>query len=151
MKIVLQRVSKAQVSVDGDILGKIDAGILTYVGIHHTDTREEVLYLAKRITELRVFEDEGSKMNLSLQDIEGSVLAISQFTLYGDTAKGRRPSFIEAAPPDRAKELYDLYVSELKNLLGSGRVAEGRFAAHMHVESTNDGPVTLILDRGRSL
>lgn len=146
-RILVQRVKRAEVRVNGEVLGKIQHGLLVYVGIHHTDTVEEVHFLAQKVIDLRIFQDDMEKMNLSIRDVQGSILAISQFTLYGDASKGRRPTFIEAAPPALAKELYDKFVEKLKELLGPYRVAEGRFAAHMEIDYINDGPVSLILDK----
>lgn len=144
MKIVLQRAKNAAVSVDSEVKGHIDRGLMLLVGVTHEDTEKDADYLAEKIINLRIFEDENGKMNLSLKDTEGSILSISQFTLYGDTKKGRRPNFMEAAKPDHAKQIYD-YFNEKINTLGV-HVQTGVFGAMMDVEFTNDGPVTLIMD-----
>lgn len=147
MRILVQRVTRGEVRVEGDLLGRIGPGILIYVGIHHTDTEKEVDFLAQKVVDLRIFSDGEGKMNLSVQEVKGEILAISQFTLYGDASKGRRPSFIEAAPPELAKNLYERFLAKLRGLLGEGLVQEGRFAAHMEVDYVNDGPLSIILDR----
>ncbi len=144
MRCVLQRVSRAQVSVDGEIVGEIGKGILVLLGISHEDTEKEAIYLLEKTLNLRIFEDAEDKMNLSLLDIEGELLVVSQFTLYGDTRKGRRPSFIEAAKPEKAEQLYSFFVLEAKKQIK--KVATGRFQAMMDVELVNDGPVTILLD-----
>ncbi|MBM3200860.1 MAG: D-tyrosyl-tRNA(Tyr) deacylase [Chlamydiae bacterium] len=147
MKILIQKVSKAEVCVENKVVGKIKKGLLVYIGIHHKDQEEDANFLANKVVDLRLFEDEEGKMNLSLEDVYGEVLVISQFTLYGNGLKGRRPSFIEAAPPEVAKNLYEKFLSALKALIGESRVQQGQFAAHMQVEYINDGPVSLILDK----
>jgi D-aminoacyl-tRNA deacylase len=144
MKVVLQRAKNAAVSVDSEIKGKIDRGLMLLVGVTHEDTEKDADYLAEKIVNLRIFEDENGKMNLSLKDKEGSILSISQFTLYGDTKKGRRPNFMEAAKPDHANKMYDYFNDRLKAL--GINVQTGVFGAMMDVSFTNDGPVTLILD-----
>lgn len=144
MKVVLQRAKNAAVTVDSEIKGAIDSGLMLLVGVTHEDTEQDADYLAEKIINLRIFEDENKKMNLSLIDTEGSILSISQFTLYGDTKKGRRPNFMGAAKPDHAKKMYDYFNDKLT---GSGvNVQTGVFGAMMDVTFTNDGPVTLILD-----
>lgn len=144
MKIVLQRVTNASVKVDSEIVGNIDKGFMLLVGITHEDKVESCKWLADKISGLRVFEDENGKMNLSLADVRGEVLSISQFTLYGDTKKGRRPSFDAAAKPDFANELYEKFNEYLR---ATGlNVETGLFGADMKVELLNDGPVTLILE-----
>lgn len=145
MKVVLQRVKSAGVTVDGRKVGRIGKGLLLLVGVGRNDDREVVGYLAEKILNLRVFNDRDGKINLSLQDIKGEILVVSQFTLYGDTRKGRRPSFTDAAPPGEGERLYLDLVDHLKE---SGlRVVTGVFGAMMEVELINDGPVTLILER----
>lgn len=144
MRAVVQRVSSASVTVDGEVVGRIDRGFLVLLGVSSDDRQDDVVYTAQKIAGLRVFEDSDGKMNLALADVGGAVLAVSQFTLYGDCRKGRRPSFIHAAPPDRADELYRGFVAELQ---GQGIPVEtGRFQAQMDVELVNDGPVTLLID-----
>lgn len=147
MRAVVQRVSRAQVSVNDEIVGKIGPGLLVLLGVSKTDTYADADYLAAKILGLRIFEDENGKMNLSLSDTVGSILAVSQFTLYGDVRKGRRPSFDEAAPPPLANELYEYFV---RKICESGIPCEtGRFQALMKVELVNDGPVTILLDSQR--
>jgi D-aminoacyl-tRNA deacylase len=144
MKIVLQRAKNAAVSVDSEVKGQIDRGLMLLVGVTHDDTEKDADYLAEKIINLRIFEDENGKMNLSLKDTEGSILSISQFTLFGDTKKGRRPNFMEAAKPDHAQQIYDYFNEKIKTL--GVHVQTGVFGAMMDVEFTNDGPVTLIMD-----
>lgn len=144
MRVVLQRAKNASVAVDGNIVGHIDYGVVLLVGITHDDHEEDAAYLADKIVNLRIFEDEEGKMNRSLLDVEGKILSVSQFTLYGDTRKGRRPSFINAAKPDKAEPLYNQFNQFLRE---KGVVVEtGQFGAMMDVHLTNDGPVTLILE-----
>jgi D-tyrosyl-tRNA(Tyr) deacylase len=144
MKIVAQRVSRASVTVDGKITGQIGPGLLLLVGFRNTDTLTQAEVLAKKCVELRVFEDETEKMNLSLQETKGELLVISQFTLYGDCRKGRRPSYSDAAPGEKAKVLYEKFVGMLQ--VHGLKVATGIFGADMKVELLNDGPVTLLLE-----
>jgi D-tyrosyl-tRNA(Tyr) deacylase len=145
MRVVLQRVKEASVTVEGAVTGQIDQGFLLLVGITHDDTLEQVNWLADKIAGLRVFEDEEERMNRSLQDVEGKILSVSQFTLYGDIKKGRRPAFTEAAKPDLANELYEAFNARLRH---QGIVVEtGQFGAMMDVALVNDGPVTLILEK----
>ncbi|MDM5315748.1 D-aminoacyl-tRNA deacylase [Fictibacillus sp. b24] len=144
MKVVLQRAKNAEVIVDSEVKGKIDSGLVLLVGVTHDDTEKDADYLAEKIVNLRIFEDENEKMNLSLKDIAGSILSISQFTLYGDTKKGRRPNFMEAAKPDHAINMYEYFNNKLSHL--GVHVETGVFGAMMDVTFTNDGPVTLILD-----
>jgi len=145
MRAVIQRVSEAKVEVDGDIIGKIGEGFLVLIGVRKDDTEEDVRYLADKVLGLRIFEDEAGKMNLSITDVKGEILTVSQFTLYGDSRKGRRPSFDEAAPLDVAEKLYELFVEEIRK---SGiKVETGKFRALMDVHLINSGPVTILLDR----
>lgn len=145
MKIVVQRVKKADVKVDGEIVGKIDKGFMVLVGVTHTDTKENADYLAKKLCKLRVFEDENEKMNLSLKDVGGKLLLISQFTLYANTVDGNRPSFIEAAKPEQANEIYEYFCDKCKEQ--GIEVQKGIFGAHMDVSLINDGPVTIIIEK----
>lgn len=145
MKCVLQRVRHAAVRVDGQIVGEIDAGLLALVGIGPSDDHDQVAWMARRIATLRILDDDDGRMNRSVLDIGGGVLAVSQFTLYGDTRKGRRPSFTGAAPPELAEPLYDALLHALRDQ-GVPRVQGGRFGANMQVSLLNDGPVTLILE-----
>ena len=144
MKAVIQRAKNASVFVEGTTVGSIDHGFVVLLGVTHEDTEEDVAYLVNKIIHLRVFEDEHGKMNHSLKDIDGSILSISQFTLYGDTKKGRRPSFTQAAKPDIANQLYEQFNTSIKE--EGIHVETGRFGAMMDVSFTNEGPVTLIVD-----
>lgn len=143
MRVVVQRVSEANVKIDGQIVGEISQGFMILLGIHAEDTLEDVAYLVKKITKLRVFEDNAGKMNQSILDVSGSVLSISQFTLYAETKKGNRPSFIKAARPEQAIPLYDAFNQQLQAQVP---VVTGQFGADMKVGLVNDGPVTIILD-----
>jgi len=144
MRAVIQRVKEAKVEVNGDIIGKIGEGFLVLLGVGKDDTEEDVRYLADKVLGLRIFEDEAGKMNLSITDVKGEILTVSQFTLYGDSRKGRRPSFDEAAPLDVAEKLYELFVEEIRK---SGiKVETGKFRALMDVHLINSGPVTILLD-----
>jgi D-aminoacyl-tRNA deacylase len=149
MRAVIQRVSRAKVSVDGEITGEIGKGILILLGVSREDSESAALYLLEKTLNLRIFEDADGKMNLSLLDIKGELLVVSQFTLYGDARKGRRPSFIEAAAPFEANRLYEFFVSEARKQLA--KVETGRFQAMMDVELVNDGPVTILLDSDKTL
>jgi D-tyrosyl-tRNA(Tyr) deacylase len=144
MRAVIQRVSQAQVTVDGAVTGKIDRGLLVLLGVTKPDTAEDARFLAEKVLNLRIFSDDESKMNLSVLDVRGELLVVSQFTLYGDCRKGRRPSFDAAAPAEQARTLYEKFV-EAAGASGL-RVATGVFQAHMEVSLINDGPVTLILE-----
>jgi len=144
MKVVLQRSKEASVTVDGEVKGAIRSGAVLLVGITHEDTEEDARYVADKVVNLRIFEDEEGKMNHSLQDVEGEILSISQFTLYGDSRKGRRPNFMNAAKPDHAESVYDYFNKVLKEK--SIKVETGVFGAMMDVNLTNDGPVTLIIE-----
>ncbi len=144
MRAVIQRVSRAKVTVDGEITGEIKRGILVLLGVSRADSEKEALYLLEKTLNLRIFEDPEGKMNLSLLNISGELLVVSQFTLYGDARKGRRPSFIEAAAPEEANRLYEIFVAEARQQIS--KVGTGRFQAMMDVELVNDGPVTIMLD-----
>ena len=145
MKVVLQRVSRAQVRVAGRVTGEIGAGFVVLAGFAPGDTEETLGWMAEKIVGLRLFADAEDKMNLALADVGGAILVVSQFTLYGNAEKGRRPSFIDAARPEQAIPLYEAFIAELR---GKGvRVETGEFGAMMDVELVNDGPVTLVLDK----
>ena len=145
MKAVVQRVQDSKLVIDGKEYSSIDKGFLVLLGVTHDDTKKEAEVLAEKISKLRVFEDENEKMNLSLKDVNGKLLIISQFTLYADTSSGNRPSFINAAKPDYANELYEYFCDECaKNGI---EVEKGKFGAHMDVSLLNDGPVTIILEK----
>jgi D-tyrosyl-tRNA(Tyr) deacylase len=144
MRTVVQRVNRASVSVEGQITGQIGQGLLVFLGGGRNDTPKDVDFLADKITHLRVFEDADGKMNLSVKDIGGGILLISQFTLYGDCRKGRRPDFTAAAPPASANMLYEQMIAALRQ--NGVPVQTGVFAAHMEIDSLNDGPVTILLD-----
>lgn len=144
MRIVVQRCKQAKVSVEGNVIGSIEQGLMLLVGITHEDTEKEAGYLAEKVAGLRIFEDDQGKMNLSVQDIGGDILSVSQFTLYGDCSKGKRPSFITAARPETAEPLYERFNEMLRE---KGLTVEtGKFGADMDVELTNWGPVTLMLE-----
>ena len=144
MRACIQRVSEASVTVDGEVIGRIGRGLVVLLGVGLRDGEAEVNWLAEKIVGLRIFEDDGGKMNRSLADVGGAMLVVSQFTLFGDARKGRRPSFTEAAPPELAERLYEMFVARVA---GQGvDVATGRFRAHMLVSLVNDGPVTLWID-----
>ena len=147
MRIVLQRVSRAKVSVDGKIVGEIGKGILVLLGVSTEDSEKDAQYLVDKIINLRIFEDADDKMNLSLLDVKGELLVVSQFTLYGDVRKGRRPSFINAAPPETANKLYEFFVTESRKQIE--KVETGQFQAMMDVELVNDGPVTILIDSNK--
>ena len=143
MKIVIQRVKRASVSIDSELYNQIQQGLLLLVGVAPDDVREDVAYAARKIANMRIFSDDEDKMNLSVKDVNGEILSISQFTLYADTKKGNRPAFTGAAKPDLASQLYD----DFNELLGREiPVKTGVFAADMQVELVNDGPVTIVLD-----
>ena len=144
MRVVIQRVKNASVEIDGNDNGKINTGFLVLLGIASTDTKQDVDYLVKKVVNLRVFSDENDKMNLSLKDVNGELLVISQFTLYGNCREGNRPSFIEAAKPDVAIPLYEYFVEECKKQISV--VETGVFGADMKVSLLNDGPVTIIIE-----
>lgn len=145
MKLLVQRIANANVKVDDKIVGKVDKGFLVLCGVTHTDTKETADYLVKKLLNLRVFEDENEKMNLSLKQVNGELLIVSQFTLYADTSSGNRPSFINAAKPDMANELYEYFCSQCAK--EGIHVEKGVFGAHMEVSLLNDGPVTIMLEK----
>jgi len=145
MRIIVQRVSHSSVKVDGNTVGSIQKGLLLLIGFTHCDDEKQISWMARKVAGLRIFEDEENRMNLSLKEVGGSALAISQFTLYADSRKGRRPSFVDAAPPEIAEPLYSLFC---ESLINEGiPVEKGIFGAKMDVELLNDGPVTIILER----
>nr|MDF9458520.1 D-aminoacyl-tRNA deacylase [Bacillus pumilus] len=144
MRLVVRRVTSASVKVEEEITGAINEGYMVLVGVTHEDTEEDVLYLAEKLAHLRIFEDENGKMNHSLLDVKGSVLSVSQFTLYGDTRKGRRPNFMKATKPDAANSLYECFNKALREK--GIHVETGRFGAMMDVSLTNSGPVTIWMD-----
>lgn len=145
MKIVVQRVKNAQVEVDKKIVGKIEKGFMVLLGVTHTDTKAEADYLVKKLCKLRVFTDENEKMNLALKDVGGELLIVSQFTLYADCTQGNRPSFINAAKPEQANELYEYFCQECEK--NGIKVEKGIFGADMKVSLVNDGPVTIIIEK----
>ena len=147
MRAVVQRVSRARVTVKAEITGEIGPGLLVLLGVTQGDTRADADYLADKVTGLRIFEDSGGKMNLSVVDVSGAVLAVSQFTLYGDVRRGKRPSFDAAAPPPQARELYEYFVVKVR--AAGLRCETGRFQEMMRVELVNEGPVTILLDSGK--
>ena len=145
MKLVIQRVKEAKVEVDKNIIGKINKGFLVFIGITHTDTRIEADYLVKKLCNLRVFEDEKGKMNLSIKEVKGEFLIVSQFTLYAECNSGNRPSFTNAAEPEKAKEIYEYFCSKCEE--NGIEIQKGIFGADMKVSLINDGPVTIILEK----
>lgn len=145
MRAVIQRVQFSKVVVEGQTTGEIGPGLLVLLGVTHDDTDKDIAWLVKKITHLRIFRDDADKMNLSVQDIGGDILVVSQFTLYANAKKGNRPSYIRSAPPDVAIPLYERFLAQLKSAF-SGAVATGEFGAMMEVSLLNDGPVTIILD-----
>lgn len=144
MRAVIQRVAAASVEVDGEEIASIGRGLLVLLGVTHADDEKHAVAMADKLAHLRIFEDEAGKMNLSIADVGGEFLVVSQFTLYGDIRKGRRPSFTDVAPPEQARRLYERVIEELRRRGYS--VQSGRFGAHMHVRLVNDGPVTLLFD-----
>ena len=145
MRIVIQRVREASVKINGEIVGEIQQGLLVLLGIEHVDSELDAEYLIQKLIHLRIFGDEEGKMNLSVSDISGDLLIVSQFTLFADTKKGNRPSFIRSARPEQANPLYEYFLSKLKKTF-SGKIEKGIFGGDMQVELINDGPVTIILD-----
>lgn len=144
MRSVVQRVSQASVTVEGQVVGQIGPGLMVLLGVGHDDGPQEVTWMADKLTGLRIFDDDQGKMNLSLLDTGGAMLVVSQFTLLGDCRKGKRPSFVDAAPPEHAERLYEQFVEAVR---GRGvEAATGRFRTHMEVALTNDGPVTLVIE-----
>ena len=148
MRAVVQRVSRAKVTIAGEITGEISRGLLVLLGVGAGDTLTDADYLAEKVIGLRIFEDAGGKMNLSVVDVEGAILAVSQFTLYGDVRRGKRPSFDAAAPPQPARELYEYLVEKIRS--AGLRCETGRFQEMMQVELVNEGPVTILLDSGKA-
>jgi D-aminoacyl-tRNA deacylase len=147
MRILIQRVSHASVTVGDQVVGEIGLGLVVFVGIRDGDTAETAKWMAEKVVNLRIFEDQDTKMNLSVSDVNGSVLAVSQFTLYGDAMKGNRPNFMAAMEPEKAETIYDIFLGYLIARIGPEKVASGRFRAKMRVELTNEGPVTILVDR----
>ena len=147
MRAVVQKVKKAQVLSEGKLSGEIGQGLVVFLGVTHDDTEEDAKYLAEKIANLRIFEDSDDKLNLSVQDVGGEIMSVSQFTLYGDCRKGRRPSFTQAAKPERANELYERFNDYLRK--EGLNVATGVFQTQMEVSLVNDGPVTMLLDSKR--
>ena len=148
MRAVLQRVSRARVNVNGEITGEIGLGLLVLLGVGAGDTRTEADYLVEKTIGLRIFEDAGGRMNLSVAEVDGALLVVSQFTLYGDARRGKRPSFDGAAPPEQARELYEYFVEKVR--AAGVRSETGRFQETMQVELVNEGPVTILLDSGKA-
>lgn len=146
MKIVVQRVSEASVTIDNSVTGEIKKGLLLLVGIHTDDTKKQADWCCRKVSKLRIFEDDENKMNLSVEDVGGSLLVVSQFTLYGNTKKGTRPSFIKAARPEKAEPLYEYMVKQFRNRYNLD-VETGEFGAMMDVKLVNDGPVTLVVEK----
>ena len=147
MRAVVQRVMRAKVTVDDEVTGEIEKGLVILLGVARDDTKTDVEYLAAKVAALRIFEDGAGQMNLSVREVKGGLLVVSQFTLYGDVRRGLRPSWIEAAAPEVAKPLYELFIAESRKILE--KVESGRFGAMMQVELINDGPVTILLDSGK--
>jgi D-tyrosyl-tRNA(Tyr) deacylase len=148
MKALIQRVTEASVTIRGETVAVIGRGLLVLLGIRHADTAADVLWLARKLPQVRIFEDEAGAMNRSLEDVGGAVIVVSQFTLYADTRRGNRPGFSAAARPEQAEPLYDALVAHLRARLGPERVGAGRFGADMQVRLVNDGPVTIELESG---
>lgn len=145
MRIVIQRVSEASVKIEGEIFSSIKKGLLILVGIEDADTQDDIDFLVKKVVQLRIFDDENGVMNLSVQEIDGEILVVSQFTLHASTKKGNRPSYIRASKPDYAVPVYEKFVSEIENALAK-KAGTGKFGAMMDVALVNDGPVTIIID-----
>lgn len=149
MRAVIQQVKNANVKVDNEEISKIDKGFLVFLGVKDTDTMDDLAYVKKKIEKLRIFEDNDGKMNLSISDVGGKILLVSQFTLFGDVRKGNRPSFIEAARPEKANEFYEIMKNEL--IADGFEVETGKFQTHMEVGLVNDGPTTILIDSERIL
>ncbi len=147
MRALIQRVKEAKVMVENETVGSIDHGLLLFLGIHKDDDASKISWLVEKVINLRIFEDEQGKMNLSLKEVDGKLLIVSQFTLYGDCNTGRRPSFTETMPPDQAEKIYEEFIAKGKALLGEINIATGRFGAEMAVSLVNDGPVTFLINR----
>lgn len=147
MRVLIQRVKEAKVTVENEIIGSIDQGILLFLGIHKDDDRSKICWLVEKVINLRIFEDEWGKMNRSLKEVEGKLLIVSQFTLYGDCDTGRRPSFTEIMPAGQAEKIYEAFIDRGKELLGDMNIATGKFGAEMVVSLVNDGPVTFLINR----
>jgi D-tyrosyl-tRNA(Tyr) deacylase len=146
MKAVVQRVSEGSVTIDGTVHAKIAQGFVVLLGIRTGDTRDDAVFLADKCSMLRVFDDPDGKMNLSLKDVDGGVIVVSQFTLYGEAQKGNRPSFTEAARPEEAEPLYNVFVERMRSVVGDEKVGTGVFRAMMEVKIVNDGPVTILIE-----
>ncbi len=146
MRALIQRVKRSSVTINGQVHGSIEKGLLVLLGVKQGDGEQDALYVAEKCAALRIFDDSEGKMNLSVRDVEGEVLVVSQFTLYGDTRRGNRPSYSDAAPPEIAEPLYEKYISEMKRLVGNQKVQSGMFRAMMDVELVNDGPVTVMIE-----
>lgn len=144
MRILIQRVKEARVDVEKRTIGKIGNGLLVFLGIHPKDTPDDCLWLKDKLIHLRIFSDSNHKLNLSLLDVKGELLIVSQFTLYADCSRGRRPSFVNAAPPEMAKNLYEQFIQELKS--STLKIETGQFGAHMEISLINDGPLTFLID-----
>ena len=147
MRAVVQRVTRAKVTVDDKVIGEIGNGLVVLLGIARDDTKLDAAYLAEKITALRIFDDQAGRMNVSVKDINGGLLVVSQFTLYGDVRRGLRPSWIDAAAPEVAEPLYDFFLRQVRTIISD--VAAGSFRAMMQVELINDGPVTILIDSGK--
>ncbi|MCB1073098.1 MAG: D-tyrosyl-tRNA(Tyr) deacylase [Chlamydiia bacterium] len=147
MRALIQRVKEAKVTVKNEVVGSIDQGILLFLGINKKDDSSKISWLVEKVINLRIFEDEQGKMNRSLKEVEGKLLIVSQFTLYGDCNTGRRPSFTETMPPDQAEKIYEGFIAKGKELLGERNIATGKFGAEMAVSLVNDGPVTFLITR----
>ncbi len=145
MRAIVQKVKRASVTVDDEVIGKIDTGLLIFLAVHEDDEDEDLGYILKKVSKLRIFEDEKKKMNLSIEDIKGEFLVVSQFTLYGDVRKGNRPSFTASANHEKAESYYEKFIDKLREKTGR-KVETGKFAANMQVQLINDGPVTIQLD-----
>ena len=146
MRALIQRVKRSSVTINGQVHGSIEKGLLVLLGVKQGDGEQDALYVAEKCAALRIFDDSEGKMNLSVRDVEGEVLVVSQFTLYGDTRRGNRPSYSDAAPPEIAEPIYEKYISEMKRLVGNQKVQSGMFRAMMDVELVNDGPVTVMIE-----